>query len=88
MKRMIAGLLLAASGLLAAPHFSVNVGVGVPVGPVYAAPAPVVAVPPSPGPGYTWVTGGWYFVGGRRLWRAGYWAPPVAHFGRYEHFRR
>ena len=87
MKRMIAGLLLGASGLLAAPHFSVNVGVGVPVAPAYDAAAPVVAaVPPCPGPGYTWVAGGWIYVGGRRVWREGYWARP--RFDRYEHFRR
>jgi hypothetical protein len=93
MKRMIAGLLLAASSLLAAPHFALSVGVGVPVGPVgvYAtAPGPVVAAPPCPGPGYSWIAGGWYFESGRRLWRQGYWAPPahVEHFRGYEHFRR
>jgi hypothetical protein len=90
MKTMIAGLLLAAGSLVAAPRVAVSVGVGVPVGPVgvYAAvPGPVVAAVPCPGPGYTWVTGGWYYAGGRRLWREGYWAPPVAHF-HYDHFRR
>jgi hypothetical protein len=88
MKKMIGGLLLAASSLLAAPPVTFSVGVGLPA-PVYAAPAPVVtAVPPCPGPGYSWVAGGWYFVGGHREWRAGYWAPPVAHFRDHDHFRR
>ncbi len=84
MKKMIAGLLLAASCMLAAPRVALSIGVGVPV-----APAPVVAaVPVCPGPGYTWVAGGWYFVGGRRVWRGGYWAPPAAHFHGYAHFHR
>ena len=95
MKKMLGGLLFAASSLLAAPHVAFSIGVGVPA-PVYAAPAPVVvapapvvaAVPPCPGPGYTWVAGSWFFVGGHREWRAGYWAPPVAHFRGYDHFRR
>jgi hypothetical protein len=87
MKKMIAGLLLAASCMMAAPHVAVSIGVGVPVAPL--APAAVVAaVPACPGPGYSWVAGGWYFVGGRRVWRGGYWAPPVAHFHGYSHFRR
>jgi hypothetical protein len=87
MKKMLGGLLLAATSLLAAPHVAFSVGVGIPA-PVYAAPAPVVAVAPCPGPGYTWVAGSWYFVGGHREWRAGYWAPPVAHFRDHDHFRR
>jgi hypothetical protein len=86
-------LILAAGSLLAAPHIAFSVGVGVPA-PAYVAPAPVVvaAVPPCPGPGYAWVAGGWYFVGGHRVWRGGYWAPPVAHLRGYagfrDHFRR
>ena len=94
MKKMLGGLLLAASSLLAAPYVGVSVGIGAPT-PVYAAPALVAAVPPCPGPGYTWVAGSWNFVGGHREWRTGYWAPPVAHFrdhddhGRFrDHFRR
>jgi hypothetical protein len=92
MKKVIAGLVLATSSLLAAPRISLNVGVGVPVGPVgvgvYAAPAPVVVVPPAPGPGYFWVAPGWYYAGGRRIWRQGYWRAPVAHFRGYERWRR
>jgi len=90
MKRMIAGLMLAAGSLLAAPHISLNVGVGVPVGPVgvYAAPAPAVVVPPAPGLGYVWVAPGWYYIGGRRVWRDGYWRAPVEHFRGHERWRR
>jgi hypothetical protein len=94
MKKIFAGFVLAATSLLAAPAIGVSVGVGIPVGPVgvgvYAgAPAPVVVAPSCPGPGYTWVGGGWYFAGGRRVWRQGYWAPAhVEHFRGYGHFRR
>jgi hypothetical protein len=92
MKKTIAGLLVAASCVLAAPHVAVSIGVGVPVAPVgvyAAAPAPVVAaIPPCPGPGYTWVAGTWLYAGGRRTWHAGYWAPPVAHFHGYARFHR
>ena len=93
MKKMIAGLILGAGCLMAAPRIGFSIGIGVPapvaVYPAVPAPAPVVvAVPPCPGPRYTWVGGSWYYAGGRRLWRGGYWAPPahVAHFDR--HFRR
>jgi hypothetical protein len=90
MKKVLGGLILAAGSVLAAPHVAFSVGVGVPA-PAYVAPAPAVvaAVPPCPGPGYTWVAGGWYYVGGRRIWREGYWAPPVAHFRDHDrdHFR-
>jgi hypothetical protein len=94
MKTMIAGMILAATSLVAAPRVAVSIGVGIPAAPVAvyaAAPAPVmVAAPVCPGPGYSWTAGGWYFAGGRRLWRQGYWAPPVhiAHFRGYERFRR
>jgi hypothetical protein len=86
MKKMLGGLLLAASSLLAAPVVGFSVGVGAP------APVGVYAATPCPGPGYSWVAGTWVYVGGRRVWHEGYWAPPVAHFyGRdhgYAHFRR
>ena len=42
----------------------------------YGPPAPVLAWrPPCPGPGCSWVSGYWYPVGRRHVWRAGYWAP-------------
>ena len=97
--KLMAGLLLAASGLMAAPRFSIGVGVGVPAGGYgYVAPAPVVVAPPAPvyaapvypapGPGYTWMSGFWFGEGPRRVWRPGYWAAP--RYGRFDHdrFRR
>jgi hypothetical protein len=68
------------------------VSVGIEIGPP---PAPrVLAVPASPGPGYTWVGGYWYPVSGRYAWHDGYWTrPPYVgatwvgpmHDGRYFH---
>ena len=87
--KLIATLLLAGSSLFAGPRVFFGVGVGVPVAPVVVAPAPVVAyAPPAPGPGYAWVGGGYYFAGGRRLWREGYWRAPVVrvaphYYGRF-----
>jgi hypothetical protein len=70
---LLAVLLLAGGSLFAAPAVVVGVGVGVPA-PVYAPPAPRVAVvPAAPGPGYAWVGGYWYPNGARWAWRAGYW---------------
>jgi hypothetical protein len=37
----------------------------------------VVAVhPAAPGPGFTWVDGYWYPVGGHYRWHEGYWTRP------------
>ena len=47
-----------------------------PAYPAYAAPAYVPPAYVAPAPGYSWVSGYWYFSGGRRLWRSGYWAAP------------
>jgi WXXGXW repeat (2 copies) len=94
--KLIATLaLLGGSTLFAAPR----IAIGVEAGPVYGAygytaPAPVAV---APGPGYIWVDGFWEYVGPRRVWRPGYWAPPRAAFrgdfrrdfrGREERFRR
>lgn len=95
---VLAGGSLFTTPLFAGPHFRVGIGLGYPIAPapVYVAPAPeyvapdapVVAVPPIPGPGYNWVDGYWYFNGGHRLWHAGYWAPPV-HVDHFAHgYRR
>jgi hypothetical protein len=71
MKKILAGLVLASGTLLAGPHIAVGIGLGVPV-----APAPVYVAPPvAPGPGYIWTPGYFYFSGGHRLWRAGFWGP-------------
>lgn len=104
--KLLAGLLLAGSALMAAPRVSIGVGFGVPA-PVYVAPAPVYAAPayaapayvepayvPPPAPvvyarpGYAWVNGYWYWGGGRRMWREGYWAPRHAYPGGRAYYRR
>ena len=84
--KILALLLIGASSVFAAVHWSVGIGVGVPYGgyyvapppppPVYYAPAPVYA---APGYGYSWIGGYYYPVGPRWVWHAGYWArPPYA----------
>jgi hypothetical protein len=80
--KLMAGLLLAASCVMAAPRIAIGVGVGVPVAPapVYVAPAPVYA---APAPGYFYVNGFW---GPGHVWHRGYWAPR-AHYG-YRGYRR
>ena len=81
MKKILAGLVLAAGTMFAGPHISVGIGLGVPVAPapVYVAPAPAYVAPApvvvAPGPGYIWTPGYFYFSGGHRLWHAGFWAP-------------
>jgi hypothetical protein len=68
--KILAGLLLGASALAAAPRFSFGIGIGVPVRPYYA-PAPVYVAPaPYYAPAYVAPVGGyWDFYGGRRVWR-------------------
>ncbi len=82
----VLSLATASSTLFAQPRFSI--GMGAPA-PRYYEQTPDSAYseydsgpqydyqPPCPGPGYFWTAGTWYPSGGRRLWRAGYWAPPV-----------
>jgi hypothetical protein len=73
-KTLLAGLLLAGSTLFAAPHFSVGIGIGVPVAPpAVVAPAPVydpAYIPPSPGPDYAWTAG---YYGPTGVWIPGFW---------------
>jgi hypothetical protein len=89
--KILAGLLLGASALAAAPRVAFGFGIGVPVRPVYVAPPPVYVpayVAPAPGPGYTWVAGFQDGYGPRRVWRPGYWAAPHARFeGRFGYRR-
>jgi hypothetical protein len=74
--KLIALVFLAATAAFARPHFAVGVGFGYAPAPVVVYAAPVVAaVPPMPGPGYTFVNGCWYPAGARYAWRASYWAP-------------
>lgn len=74
--KILAGLLLGASALAAAPRISFGIGIGVPYRPYYA-PAPVYVAPaPYYAPAYVapapaFVGGYWDFVGGRRVWRTG-----------------
>ena len=66
MKKLLAFVLLAGGIAVAA-----DVNLGIRIGPP---PAPrVLAVPASPGPGYTWVDGYWYPVGNHYKWHAGYY---------------
>src|ERR1700733_9231350 len=61
--------------LACAPAFA-QVSLGIRIG---RPPAPrVVRVrPASPGPGYFWVDGYWYPVGGHYRWHDGYWSRPT-----------
>jgi hypothetical protein len=86
-KKFLAGLLLAGSTMFAAPRVSFGVSFGTP-GPVVVAPPIVAAVPPCPGPGYTFVNGYWQVDGGRRAWRAGFWRAPERIERPYQHFDR
>jgi hypothetical protein len=88
-KKILAGLLLAGSTVFAAPRVSFGVSFG--------APPIVAAAPPGPGPGYTFVDGYWQVLGGRRIWREGYWRAPerfersherFEDHERFEHFDR
>lgn len=80
MKLKFMALLLLAGAPLLAGHWFVGVGIGAPY-PIYTAPPPppVYYAPPAPGPGYSWISGYYYPVGPRWVWRGGYWArPPYA----------
>jgi hypothetical protein len=51
-----------------------------------APPAPqyeVVTV--SPGVGYVWTPGLWYWYGGRHVWRAGVWQRPPSGYNHWNH---
>jgi hypothetical protein len=75
--KILAGLLIGASALAAAPRVSIGIGFGVPVrhyyapAPVYVAPAPYSA-PAYVAPAYGWTAGYWDGYGPRRVWRPGY----------------
>ncbi len=77
-KLMILMFLIGTTAAFAGTHFYVGVGVGGYYPGYYAAPPPpppaVAYYPPSPGPGYGWVSGYYYPVGPRYVWHAGYWA--------------
>lgn len=83
--KLIAMLMLAAGSTFAGTRVSFGLNIGapvVPIAPAYVVPAPVAYGPvayatPCPGPGYVWVNGGYTFVGGRRVFNAGYWRAPI-----------
>ena len=73
--------ILAKSTVLAAMLFAAmvvaqaQVSVGIRIGP--PPPPRVVHVRPvAPGPGFLWVDGYWYPVGGHYRWHVGYWTRP------------
>jgi hypothetical protein len=68
-KKNLLALLLFAGGTVFGA-----IGVGITIGP--PPPPRVIAVPASPGPGYTWIAGYWYPVDGRYVWHEGYWSRP------------
>lgn len=77
--KILALLLLAGSAAFAGPRVFFGVGIGVPAAPYYVpvAPPPVpYAYAPAPvyRPGYTWISGYYYPVGPRWVWRPGYYA--------------
>lgn len=64
--------------LLAAGWVFGQVSIGIQIGPP-PPPRVVRVLPPSPGPGFVWIGGYWYVIGGRYRWHAGYWTmPPYA----------
>ena len=66
-KALLAMVFVAVGSLMAAPHVTIGIGIGVPG-------AAVIARPVCPGPGYNWVDG---YYGPNGVWVAGYWAAPV-----------
>src|ERR1700688_3026395 len=71
MKKTLLGFMLLAGLSIC----SAQIGIGIRIGP--PPPPRVIAVrPPLPGPGYVWVDGYWYAVGGRYRWHEGYWTRP------------
>ena len=70
--KLLALALLAGSSAFAATRFSVGVGIGGYAPGYYAQPQ--VAIPPCPGPGYTWIDG---YNAPNGAWIAGYWRAPV-----------
>lgn len=39
--------------------------------------APVITIPLSPGEGYIWIDGEWFWNGRSYTWRDGYWTRPM-----------
>ncbi|MDE3198437.1 MAG: YXWGXW repeat-containing protein [Acidobacteriota bacterium] len=86
-------LLGSAVSSFAGIHIGVFIAAPPPLPPVVAYAAPVA----TPGSGYIWINGYYYYGGGGYVWRPGYWArppyaraywvPPRYHRGRYHEGR-
>ncbi len=68
MKKLIAIALLIGGSLFA------QISLGISIGP--PPPPREYVQPEAPAPGYVWVDGYWYPVGGRYRWHGGYWTRP------------
>jgi len=69
MKEKLLVLVLLAGGVAAG-----GVSIGINIGP--PPPVRVERAIPAPGPGFVWIQGYWYPVGGHYKWHAGYWTRP------------
>ena len=70
MKTKVIVLMMLAAGAVFA-QISIGIRIGAPP------PPRVIRVqPPSPGPGYFWISGYWYPVGNHYKWHEGYWTRP------------
>jgi len=67
---LLTAVLLAGTSVVGA-----QVSVGIRIGPP-PPPRVVRVVPANPGPGYVWLEGYWYPVGGHYRWHQGYWTRP------------
>lgn len=75
MRNFIRASVLAGALLLGGSVMHAQISVGISIG--HPPPPRVVRVRPvAPGPGYFWVDGYWYPVGGRYRWHQGYWSRP------------
>ena len=69
MKKKLLALVLLAAGSMFAIEIGIHIGAPPPPRIVHVRIA-------SPGPGYAYVEGYWYPVGGHYHWHAGYWSRP------------
>ena len=75
MRNLMRTAVLAAMIFSASPFVYAQVSIGIRIGP--PPPARIVHVRPvSPGPGFFWIDGYWYPVGGHYRWHEGYWTRP------------
>ena len=67
--KLLAVMLLAGGTMFGQVSFGIRIGPPPP-------PRVIRVQPVAPGPGYTFVQGYWYPVGGRYRWHEGYWSRP------------